>query len=211
MSESKKSGEFILNNFPIFNEAVCFFENSINPKIENGIDRCVEAFSIENDWEGEFQLEENNENWLRPKNWDTEDGLEAYFSIESTESDDDDGNYWTALFCNNASSNCEAGFFFGVETRHFGGKRAWDAHIRSIPEEQKSQLKEIGFKQFEGRFFLPIALSNQELAKSWRLAEDPFTADDECYEPLRATLEKLKKSVPLFDAIMESALASQTA
>lgn len=208
MSESKTSGEFILNNLQIFDEAVCFFENSINPQIENGIDNCIEEFSQENDWKGNFQLEENNDNWLRPQNWETEDGLEAWFSIESTESSDDHESYWITLFCNKSSNNCEAGFFFDVETKHFGGKRAWDAHIKSLPEEQKISLQKIGFKQFKGRFFLPITLSNEELAKSWQ-AEDPFTSDDECFEPLRDALEKLKQSVPIFEAIMESALASK--
>lgn len=207
MSESKKSGEFILNNLQIFNEAVCFFEKSITPKIEDGIDNCIEEFSNENDWDGHFNFEEKAETWLHPKNWENEEGLEAWFEIDCTESDDDD-NYWLALFCNKASNNCEAGFFFDVETKNFGGKRAWDAHLKSIPEEQKASLKEIGFKQFKGRFFLPLTLCNEELAKSWQ-AEDPFTPDDECFAPLRDALEKLKQSAPIFEAIMKSALASK--
>jgi hypothetical protein len=204
MSESKKSGEFILNNLQILNEAVCFFEKHISPKVLHGIDNCIKKFANENDWSGNFQLEEKYDNWLQPKNWKNKDGLEARFEIKSAESDDDD-NYWLALFCKNAHNNCEAGFFFGVETRHFGGKRAWDAHVRIIPEEQKNRLYEIGFKQFEGHFFLPITLSSAELAKSW-LAEDPFTTDDECFEPLRTELEKLKQSIPIFEEIMASSL-----
>ncbi|MBL8356199.1 MULTISPECIES: hypothetical protein [Delftia] len=211
MSESKLSGEFILKNFQIFNDAIHFFENSIHPKILNGIDNCIEEFSQENDWEGDFQLEENSENWLRPKNWETDDGLEAWFEISSTEPDDDDGNYWESLFCKKSRNKHEAGFFFYVETRHFGGKRAWNASFKAIPEETKSSLKEIGFKQFEDYFFLPIELNSDELAKSWRLAADPFTPDDECFTPLRATLEKLKQAVPIFDSIMESALVSKKA
>lgn len=123
MSERKKSGEFILNNIEIFNEAVFFFENHISPKVLNGIDNCIEEFSNKNHWNGNFQLKEEYDNWLRPKNWETEDGLEACFEIDSAESDNDD-NYWLALFCNKASNNGEAGFFFGVDTKHFGGKRA---------------------------------------------------------------------------------------
>lgn len=208
MSESKKSGEFILNNLQIFNEAVCFFENSINPKIEDGIDHCIEEFATKNDWNGNFQLEAESENWLRPKNWESEEGFAAKFEIDCTESDDDDDNYWVSLFCKKSSNNCEAGFFFSVETRNFGGKRSWDAHLRAIAQEQKDRLKEIGFKEFKGRFFLPITLSSDELAKSW-MAADPFTPDDECFEPLRQTLEKLKQSIPLFESIMQSALASK--
>lgn len=211
MSESKNSGEFILNNLQIFNEAFCFFEKSIRPIIEKGIDRCVEKFSKQNDWNGKFQFEINKDNWLQPKHWNTEEGIDASFHIDSTESKGGDDNFWLALFCNKTNDNCQAGFFFNVEPRHFGGKHAWNAHIRSIPEEQKARLKEIGFKQFENSFYLPIALSNEELAKNWRRATEPFAHDDECFEPLRATLEKLKQSVPVFDAIMESARASQTA
>lgn len=207
MSESKKSGEFILNNLQIFSEAVFFFENSIRPKINNGIDNFIKNFSNENNWDGNFQLEENDNIWLRPKTWEKEDGLEAWFAIESTKSDDDD-NYWISLFCKKAINNCEAGFFFDVDHKHFGGKHAWKAHIRSIPEELDTRLKEIGFKQLDIRFFLPIELDNEALAKSW-LKENPFTPDDECFAPLRDTLEKLKQSVPIFEAIMDSALASQ--
>lgn len=207
MSESKKSGEFILKNLQIYTEAFCFFENSVNPKIESGIDNCIEEFSKKNNWNGKFQIIEND-NWLHPPHWANEDGLAAKFEVSCTQTDDDDDNPWVSLFCKKSSNNCEAGFFFSVETRQFGGKRAWDSHFRNIPEDQKNILKEIGFKEFNGRFFLPITLSSEELAKSW-MAADPFTPDDECFEPLRQTLEKLKQSIPIFEAIMQSALASK--
>lgn len=77
-----------------------------------------------------------------------------------------------------------------------------------MSEEQYDFLQEIGFKKFDDQFFLPIKLNNEALAKSW-LKEDPFTPNDECFAPLNDALEKLKQSVPIFEAIMESALASQ--
>lgn len=80
--------------------------------------------------------------------------------------------------------------------------------INSFSEDQYDFLQKIGFKKFDDQFFLPIKLSNEALAKSW-LKEDPFTSDDECFAPLHETLEKLKQSVPIFEAIMNSALASQ--
>lgn len=209
MSESKKSGEFILNNLQIFNETYNFFMTSINNKIEHGIDKCVEEFSKENDWESEFKFsEEWDKNWLRPKIWDENYGNKTKFTLDNTESEEED-NLWLSLFCRKSNSNAEVGFFFDVETKFFGKKNFWNAHIREIPEEQKKFLKKIGFKQFNGRFFLPIELSNETLAKSWMEKDDPFAFDDECFEPLYDALEKLKQSVPIFEAIMESALASQ--
>ncbi len=201
MTGHKKPGELILNNLQTFNEATCFFEKHVESKIYEGIDGCIESFSTENSWDGNFQFKGKEDNWLRPRNWENENGLEAWFAIGSTESTDDD-NYWLSLFCKVASNSCEAGFFFGVETKYFGGTPTWKARLRNIQEDHKTRLLEIGFKQFDGNFFLPIELENEALAKSWREKDDPYTPDDPCFEPLRVTLEKLKQSVPIFEAIM---------
>lgn len=205
MSESKKSGEFILKNLKTFNEVHNFFMISINEKIENSIDECIEEFSKNIEWERKFKFNRDVKTWLYPKNWKAVYVGDAKFYIDNTESDDKD-NLWLSLFCQNSVDNSEVGFCF--DKKFFGGKRTKKERRNNTFEDQFELLQEIGFKQLEDCFFLPIKLSNEALAKSW-LKEDPFTPDDECFAPLREALEKLKQSVPIFEAIMDSALASQ--
>jgi hypothetical protein len=204
MSDLKASGEFLLKHFDTFNEAVHFFEKTLNPHIEKGIDHCTAAFAKAHAWEGEFQLHDDNCIWLRPAHWKT-DTIDARFKLDCTNSEEND-DYWVTLFFNQSLSNDVAGLFFCVDTKLFGGKRAWDACIKNISPSQHEQLIRLGFRQSQGHFFLPIRLSHLECAKSW-LAEDPYTPDDECFAPLRQALEQTKSAIATFDAIMQDALA----
>lgn len=208
MSDIKASGKFILENFDTFNETVYFFTNTINPKIEHGIDKCTEVFAKKNEWDIDFQLSKNDSNWLRPKHWNT-DFIEAWFSFGFTD-DENNNDYWITLLFNKSKKNAVAGLFFDVDKKSFGGKRIWDNHLKNISNEHAKELENIGFKEFDGNFFIPITLSNSEVAKSW-LTDNPYTHDDDCFAPLREALEAAKKSVEIFDAIMQSALKAQRA
>ena len=206
MTDLKASGEYILKNFDTFNEAVDFFEKSNNPQIEKGIDQCTEEFAKNNGWEGEFQLFDDDSIWLRPAHWKS-DTIDARFELDCTNSEENN-DYWATLFFNKSLSNDVAGLFFCVETKLFGGKRAWDTCMKNIPPAQHEKLIHLGFRQSQGHFFLPIQLSHLECAKSW-LAEDPYTPDDECFAPLRQVLEQTKAAVAIFDAVMQDALTIQ--
>lgn len=113
-------------------------------------------------------------------------------------------DYWLTLFFQKSLKNDVTGFFFNVDLKYFGGKRQWDTILKSIPKKYSEQLFELGFKQYKGNFYLPIYLNPKECARSW-LADDPYTANDDCFAPLRETLERLKASVPIFDAILQEA------
>lgn len=200
---NKASGEFILQNFDIFNEAVYFFDQTLNPAIENGIDECIRSFASKNHWNHECELQKNNRIWLHPPYWKT-DATEAWFELSCTENNGPSKEYWLTLLFQKSIKNDVAGFFFSLDTKFFGGKRKWDSILKNTSKDYIKQLLDMGFKPYQGNYYLPICLNPMECAQSWQ-ADDPYTADDDCFSPLRETLEQLKASVPIFDAILQEA------
>lgn len=205
MSEDRKAGQLILSQVGMFNEAVVLFENTIQPAVLAGIDACVESFAEDNGWDGEFEANEIN-CWLAPRTWITNPGAEepefkAKFEIDYIDSNDD---YCTACFCGVATQGGQAGFVFSIDPGCFGGKTAWNACARKIPQDLIAQLTRLGFQNKDkGQFFLPITLDPQQLAQSWADSGE-FTQDDDCFKPLYAALEKLKQAVPVFEQIMQN-------
>lgn len=213
MSEDKKAGQLILSQLKMFNEAVVLFENVISPAINRGIDSCVENFVEKNDWLGEFEFESDNKKcWLAPGHWcsnpaEEDPEFRAWFEIECIEDGD---NYWAALFCGVATQGGEAGFKFCINPRIFGGKNAWNASAKKIPQDIILKLEGLGFKNLgRGEFFLPVLLDSQKMSQSW-FEFGEFTKDDECFTPLCAALEKLKQAVQTFDQVMQNCAASNS-
>lgn len=206
MSVDKKAGQLILSQLRMFNEAVVLFGKSIEPAVMKGIDTCLESFAEENDWGGEFEFESDENCWLAPKAWIINPGEEdpefkASFAIDHSDGYDD---YWTALFCDAANQGGRAGFTFKIDPYAFGGKSAWNACAKKIPQELISQLIELGFQnQNKGTFFLPVKLDSAGLANSY-VEYGEFTGDDDSLEPMRDALASLKQAVPIFDQIMDS-------
>lgn len=201
MSEDNKAGQLILSQLKMFNEAAVLFEQLVQPAILKGIDSTIEAFGEESDWDGKYELESDDDCWLAPKTWITNPGEKARFTIDWIDGDDD---YWIALFCDVATQGGRAGFFFRVEPSAFGGKNAWNAYAKKIPQELISKLTALGFQnRNKGSFFLPVTLDNQLLANSF-LEYGEFTEDDDSFAPLLAALETLKQAVPIFDQIMHN-------
>ena len=54
----------------------------------------------------------------------------------------------------------------------------------------------------KGRFFLPIRIDINQLAKSW-LEYGEFGSDDDSFAPLNAAMATIKQSVPIFEAIID--------
>ena len=206
MVVDKKAGQLILSQLRMFNEAVVLFGQSIEPAVLEGFDACVESFAEENDWNGEYEFASDENCWLAPKAWATNQGEEdlefkAWFAIDCIDDNDD---YWTAMFCDVATQGGRAGFFFCIDPSAFGGKNAWNACAKKIPQELISQLIELGFQnQNKGSFFLPVKLDSAALANSCSEYGE-FTEDDDSFIPLHDALEKLKQAVPIFDKIMDS-------
>ncbi len=205
MSEEKKAGQLILSQLKMFNEAAVLFEQVVEPAILKGIDATVESFTEENDWDGEYELESGDNCWLAPRTWiinpgEEESEFRACFSINFIDNNDD---YCAALFCEVATQGGRAGFLFEIDPSAFGGKNAWNACAKKIPQELISKLTVLGFQdRNKGSFFLPVTLDNQMLANSF-FEYGEFTEDDDSFAPLLAALETLKQAVPIFDQIMQ--------
>ncbi|MBC7163158.1 MAG: hypothetical protein H5U26_13770 [Immundisolibacter sp.] len=205
MSEDKKAGQLILSQLKMFNEAAVLFEQVVEPAILKGIDVTVDSFAEKNDWDGEYELESDNDCWLAPKAWITNPGEEgpkfkAQFAIDYIDGDDD---FWSALFCDVATQGGRAGFLFKIDVGAFGLRNTRSAWVKTIPQELISKLTALGFQnRNKGNFFLPVTLDNQMLANSF-LEYGEFTEDDDIFAPLLSALEILKQAVPIFDQIMQ--------
>lgn len=205
-----KSGELMLSELKMFNEAAVMYDTTIEPKFQEGIDKCVEHFSKTNDWIGEFKLEADSDCWLTPKSWCTnskektkDSDFKAIFYIDCLNDEDDVDDYWSALFCGVAVKNGKAGFIFEVNYSQFNGKSSWNTYTKSIPAELTNALAKIGFEnKGKGVFFLPVCLDNKILAQSW-LNYGKFDKNHNAFLPLYDAMDTLKKSVPIFDKIIK--------
>ncbi len=213
MSEDKKAGQLILSQLKMFNEAAVLFEQVVEPAILKGIDETVESFAEENDWEGEYEMESNEDCWVAPKIWiinpaEEDPDFKAWFQVGYI---DNNGDYSTAMFCDVATQGGRAGFLFEIDASAFDGKNAWNACAKKIPQEHISNLTALGFQnRNKGSFFLPVTLDNQTLANSF-LEYGELTEDDDSFAPLLAALEILKQAVPIFDQIMQNCSAASPA
>lgn len=207
MSNENKAGALILSQIGMLNEAIAML-NTVESKLLESIDTVIKDFTDENGWIGNFDLSKNG-SWLAPSEWkltEPEDGLHpnAWFDVDIINNDDDD-DYWTALFCEQGISGGEAGFMFNIEYKFFGGKTAWNNFAKTIDQSMISKLLNLGFKnQGKGIFFLPIHLDANLLASTWE-ENGEFTHDDDCFDPLRQALEKIKAAQEIFSQILNKA------
>lgn len=206
MANGHQAGSLILNQLKTFNESLVYFGQILSPAILGGINSCVEDFCQNSEnWVGEFEFVEDNDCWLTPKHWvitqdDKYINSKAWFTIDCVNGDDD---YWEALFCDVGCNGGEAGFMFDYNVKAIGGKTAWKNNIKAA-DKTLEEITKLGLKNMgDGRFFLPVKLDLQLLAKTWDESGE-FTMEDDCFQPIRDSLDTLAKSVPLFDALMQS-------
>lgn len=135
MANGHEAGALILNQLKTFTESVVYFEQVLSPALLKGIDSCVEAFCDErDDWNGEFNLADENNCWLTPINWvinqdENDSESKAWFYIDGVNDNDE---YWETLFCGVGSTGGEAGFMFDCNKKAFGGKKAWLNHLKKV-------------------------------------------------------------------------------
>lgn len=209
MSKGNEAGTLIFNQLKTFNESVVYFGQTLEPAVLKGLDSCIEAFCEESPgWYGEFDLTEESDCWLAPKQWnltprDDEPDFKAWFGIDCINDNDD---YWVAVFCSAASAGGQAGFMFDYQAKEFGGKTAWKNCVKNAGQVV-NDIVALGFKNMnDGRFFLPVRLDASELAKTWD-DSGTFEKNDDCFQPVRDALEIVAKSVPYFDALMQGCQA----
>jgi|GEM_PF-427389 len=209
MADERKAGSMILSQLGMFNEAVILYGNVVEPTILKAIDKSIENFTDENNWEGEFDLAgDDNDCWLYPAEWNIagpgeEPAPKARFSIDCINGDDD---YWAALFCRQGSTGGEAGFIFDVDPTKFNGRRAWNTYTTTIDPVLIATLDRAGFNALgRGKFFLPVHLDANLLASAWETyGEEEISefAMDDSLKPLTIALETLKRSCETFEKIM---------
>ena len=209
MANGHQAGTLIFNQLKTFNDSVLYFENVLCPALFSGIDACVETFfdNKKNDWKVKSKLADEDEEFyceLQPVDWvitqdDNESEKKASFLIRFM---NDDISYYAAVLCGLSNTGGEAGFMF-ERTNAFCLKKPWQNHIKKAGKILDDILA-LGFKNMDdGKFFLPIKLDPLLLANTWD-ESGKFAHDDECFLPIRKVLETLDKSVPLFDALMQS-------
>ena len=206
MANGHQAGSLILNQLRTFNDSFIYFEQVLEPALWGGIDLCVEAFCNErDDWSGEFNFTDEENCWLQPLHWiitkgdnDSEDKAFFYFRIIN-----DDVNFYVATLCGLSNTGGEAGFMFKCNNKIYGGKKAWTSHIKK-EDKKLEDIISLGFKNMgDGNFFLPVKLDSLLLANTWD-EYGKFTNEDECFQPIRDSLDTLAKSVPLFDTLMQN-------
>jgi len=198
MATDRKAGQLILSQLKMLNESIFLLEETIEPAILEGIDASVESFAEKHDWVGEYTLATDDDCWLAPKTWisnpeDEDPEYKAWFAIDCIDGDKD---YWVSLFCEAAAQGGRAGFRFTINSDILGGKNAWNAYAKKIPQELISKLTELGFQNLgKGNFFLPVKLDSEALGNSF-LEYGKFSNDDDSFAPLLDAMEKLKKPPP---------------
>jgi len=206
MATDRKAGQLILSQLKMLNESIFLLEETIEPAILEGIDASVESFAEKHDWVGEYTLATDDDCWLAPKTWisnpeDEDPEYKAWFAIDCIDGDKD---YWVSLFCEAAAQGGRAGFRFTINSDILGGKNAWNAYAKKIPQELISKLTELGFQNLgKGNFFLPVKLDSEALGNSF-LEYGKFSNDDDSFAPLLDAMEKLKKAAPIFDQIISN-------
>ena len=207
MANGHQAGSLILNQLKTFNESVVYFEQILEPAIIDGINSCVDEFcNNDENWVGDFKFIEDDDCWLTPKHWVIDQqnkkhiDSKALFYIGSI---NDNYDYWTALFCNVGSNGGEAGFIFKYDKKIFGSSKAWNNYIKK-EDKIMGKIISLGFiNRDDGNFFLPVKLDLQLLANTWDESGE-FTAEDDCFQPIRDALDILAKSVPFFDTLMQN-------
>lgn len=206
MSNENKAGALILSQIGMFSEATYLFEK-VQTNMFESFDEIIKNFADENDWVGNFNLSGNSQDcWLLPKNWNLAKPKEkidykARFKVDYINDENDD--HWTALFCKQGSASGEAGFKCDVKLKAFGGKSSWNDLVCNDPKII-SNLTKLGFKLNKGILFFPIHLDANQLAETWE-ENGEFSYDDDCFEPLRQALGKLKTAEDIFSQILNQA------
>ncbi|HCT3785149.1 MULTISPECIES: hypothetical protein [Morganellaceae] len=195
----RQAGTLMLSNLKMFNEAVVTFEQYIDPAFWKGFDLCVERFKKENNWAGEIGMAQKDYLWLAPSSWVIEtDNCKYWFENDSITSED--GNYYIALLTQSHIGQGAFGFKFKLAPSWFGGTRKMNTYINSTDQKYRTQLVELGFQdQGKGNFFLPLTLDINQMAECWK-EHGAFPTEHEVFIPLHHSLEKLAKSVAIFDS-----------
>lgn len=201
----RQAGVELLSQLKMFNEAVVYFEQHLDPAFWKSFDQCIDRFIKNNNFAGDADYENKDYCWLAPKNWlIDDDNCKYYFATSTTV--DEEFDYTLAVLTGKGIEQGNFGFEFKLNTAHFGGARNLASFNNSIPVEHKKQLKDLGLEdRGKGNYFLPVMIDSKVLADCWALHGE-FRVEHEVFSPLRNALETLLKSTEMLDAMFRDAI-----
>ncbi|EPL6464371.1 TPA: hypothetical protein ACKRLB_001260 [Proteus mirabilis] len=206
LSETERqAGVQLLSHLKMFNEAVVYFEQHLDPAFWKSFDKCIDRFIKSNDLAGDANYEHKSYCWLAPKNWVIDNNNWKYW-FETKTTVDKELDYTLAVLTSQGIEQGYFGFEFKLNAAHFGGAKKLANHSDSISKEYKEQLIKIGLKdQGKGNYFLPVMIDLKSLKDCWRLNGE-FPVEDDVFSPLRNALETLLKSANILDTMFQDVI-----
>lgn len=201
----RQAGTLMLSNLKMFNEAVVAFEQYIDPEFWKGFDLCTERFKNENSWTGNTGMTQKDYLWLAPQHWAVNAETNTYkYWFENHLTTGEGVDYSLAVLTQSQTEQGAFGFQFKLNSSWFGGTRKMIAYINNAAQDYRTQLITLGFEdQGKGNFFLPVKLDLSQVTECWK-EYGAFPVEHEVFTPLQQALEKLVKSVAIFDELFSS-------
>lgn len=206
LSETERqAGVQLLSHLKMFNEAVVYFEQHLDPAFWKSFDKCIDRFIKSNDLAGDANYEHKSYCWLAPKNWVIENNNWKYWFATRT-TVDEELDYTLAVLTGTGTEQGNFGFEFKVNVALFGGARNLTSFNNSILVEHKKQLKDLGLEdRGKGNYFLPVMIDSKVLVDCWALNGE-FPVEHEVFSPLRSALETLLESTKILDVMFRDAI-----
>ena len=206
MNDPRKAGSLILNNLGMLNEASLLLEVQIEVEVFRNIQEEIEAWLDESGWHGQGEWD-SEYMWVSPATWKLDNDNDNdndlckavfEFDFEKKEPEGSGDSYSLAYFC--GYGQVRVGFRFTPKFEYFGKKKEWTNFCNKSLPAAASGLQKLGFVYDKGHWFLPVTLSNADLAVAYE-GEDYA----EALQPVRRALDQLKKVQPVFDEIIRAA------
>ncbi|HEM7507719.1 TPA: hypothetical protein U2J54_000689 [Providencia rettgeri] len=204
----RQAGKQLLSQLKMFNEAVVYFDQHIEPAFWKSFDKCIDRFIKNNKLAGDADYENKQYCWLAKNDWVIEnDNYRYWFGTRTTV--DEELDYTLAVLTGQGIEQGNFGFEFKLNAAHFGGARKLTSYNNSISKkynEDKKKLIKMGFEdQGKGNYFLPIIIDLKLLEDCWGLNGE-FPVEDDVFSPLRNALETLLESTEILDTMFRDAI-----
>lgn len=194
-----RAGAVILKDLSLFNQAVIFLEEQIDPAIRSAISEMANEWIKQKNWKGEADVSETvTDMWLCPSDWaeNEEEPLGRFrFGYQNEKATN---SYEIADLFNLGQTNF--GFRFMPGYGWFGGKGPWAAFMKTI-SDQTEKISQAGWvHEGKGIFFRSVSLAADCRVSAWE-NEDW----SEALAPLAEAFNKLEADQSLFGSILNKA------
>jgi hypothetical protein len=187
----------------LLEDAASFLVHQITEKIWDEMNKIGEEWIDKQKWSANFEGEED---WtVAPNNWLSEpkkiNSAFARFEVDAGEGDDygDTESYAYFDLTRFCGIKNEMGLRFKVHPQELGiSKPKWRQYL--IGGAKPFQEKGFKIEEKNGCLFWPLRIEQESLIKAWD--EDSF---DEVLRPFSEKLEWIKKSISMFDKLIDGA------